>query len=246
MNKNVFGLIGYPLTHSFSKKYFDEKFFKEKINDAHFELFSIPNIEAFNELITIENLKGLAVTIPYKKLVIPYLNEVDDVVNKLGACNCITIKNGFLKGYNTDVLGFEKSLLQHLNPNNNKALILGTGGAAAAVEFVLEKLNIDYLVVSREAKNNNCITYQSLNKETIQSHTLIINTTPLGTFPNVNDCPSIPYQFLSENHLLFDLVYNPSTTKFMQKGLEKGASVANGLDMLVYQAEENWKIWNTH
>jgi shikimate dehydrogenase len=246
MKKNVFGLIGYPLTHSFSKKYFDEKFFKEKINDAHFELFSIPNIEAFNELITIENLKGLAVTIPYKKLVIPYLNEVDDVVKKLGACNCITLKNNFLKGYNTDVLGFEKSLLQHLKPNNNKALILGTGGGAAAVEFVLEKLNIDYLVVSREAKNNNCITYQSLNKETIQSHTLIINTTPLGTFPNVNDCPSIPYQFLSENHLLFDLVYNPSTTKFMQKGLEKGASVANGLDMLVYQAEENWKIWNTH
>ncbi|MFY8090663.1 MAG: shikimate dehydrogenase family protein [Chitinophagaceae bacterium] len=246
MNKNVFGLIGYPLTHSFSKKYFDEKFFKEKINDAHFELFSIPNIEAFNELITIENLKGLAVTIPYKKLVIPYLNEVDDVVKKLGACNCITLKNDFLKGYNTDVLGFEKSLLQHLKPNNNKALILGTGGAAAAVEFVLEKLNIDYLVVSREAKNNNCITYQSLNKETIQSHTLIINTTPLGTFPDVNDCPNIPYQFLSENHLLFDLVYNPSITKFMQKGLEKGASVANGFDMLVYQAEENWKIWNTH
>jgi shikimate dehydrogenase len=245
MSKNVYGLIGFPLTHSFSKKYFDTKFLNEAIINSSFELFSIPSIEDFKDVINTNNLKGLAVTIPYKKQVIPFLNEVDDAVKQLGACNCITFKNGILKGFNTDVLGFEKSLVQHIKPNHNKALILGTGGAAAAVEFVLQKLNISYELVSREAKVTQQISYEMLTKELIEDRQLIINTTPLGTFPNVESCPNIPYHFLNNQHLLFDLVYNPSTTKFMQKGLAQKASVVNGYDMLVYQAEENWKIWNS-
>lgn len=245
MNHHVFGLIGYPLTHSFSKKYFDAKFASENIVDANFELYSIPSINEFKNIAATKNLKGLAVTIPYKKQIIPYLNEVDDVVKILGACNCITFNNGVLKGFNTDVLGFEKSLLQHLKPNHKKALILGTGGAAAAVEYVLQKLNIAVEFVSREAKNKNQLTYNALNKTIITDRKLIINTTPLGTYPNIESFPEIPYEFLNEEHLLFDLVYNPSTTAFMQKGINQKAAVVNGYDMLVFQAEENWKIWNS-
>lgn len=246
MSLHVFGLIGYPLTHSFSKKYFDAKFLEENIQHAAFELFSIPTIENFTSVIATSNLKGLAVTIPFKKQVISYLHETDDVVKKLGACNCITIKNGILKGYNTDVIGFEKSLVTYLKPYHTKALILGSGGAAAAVEFVLNKLKIDYMIVSRAEKNTTQILYNTLNQKIITEHTLIINTTPLGTYPNIQECPNIPYTFLTDKHLLFDLVYNPSTTMFMQKGLNQNATAVNGYDMLVYQAEENWKIWNNY
>lgn len=244
MANSVYGLIGYPLTHSFSKKYFDEKFIVEKIKDCDFQLFSIESISDLSSVTSKPNIRGFAITIPYKKQIIPFLNEMDNTVKKLGACNCVCLVEGRLKGYNTDVIGFKKSLLQHLKPHHKHALVLGTGGAAAAVEFVFSELQIAYKNVSRNPHNNNDLSYSQLNKKIMEQHTLIVNTTPLGTYPAINDCPNLPYHFLNSEHLLFDLVYNPSITKFMQHGINKKSTTVNGYDMLVYQAEENWKIWN--
>ncbi len=239
-----FGLIGYPLSHSFSKKYFEKKFIDEKINDSIFELFELSNLNELNFLIKSRaNLKGLSVTIPYKKSIIPYLNYTNGIVNEINACNCIVLKNDKLYGYNTDVIGFEKSLIKDLKPNHTKALVLGDGGAAAAVKYVLKKLGIKFIVVNRNKKVDS-ILFEELNSELIIAHQIIINTTPLGTFPNVYSLPNIPYQYLTEQHYLFDVVYNPTTTMFMQKGLEKNAFVKNGLEMLQIQAEENWELWN--
>jgi shikimate dehydrogenase len=240
----LFGLIGYPLTHSFSKKFFTEKFEKEGLTDCKYELFSISTI---NELISVldqhPDLYGLNVTIPYKEQVLSFLDDTDDVVKKIKACNCIIIKNGKLKGYNTDVEGFERSLKKQLQPHHKKALILGTGGAAKAVEFVLQKLEIDFNYVSRKPSVNN-YSYNQLTPGIITDHSLIINTTPLGLYPAVNEAPPIPYEALTANHYLFDLVYNPEKTLFLRMGEERGAAIKNGYEMLVIQAEESWKIWN--
>jgi shikimate dehydrogenase len=239
----TFGLIGHPLTHSFSKQYFDNKFLKDGLVDVFFELFDIDSIEELRSLITNKSLKGFAVTIPYKQQIIPFLYEASSIVKQINTCNCVRIVDGKLFGFNTDVIGFETSLLKDLKPHHTSALILGNGGAAAAVKFVLNKHKIEFKVISRIA-NYNCIKYEDLNKEIIQEYTLIINTTPLGTYPNNTSFPNIPYQYLTSKHYVFDLVYNPSVTTFMQKGLEQNAYAKNGYEMLVIQAEENWKIWN--
>jgi len=238
-----FGLIGYPLSHSFSQKFFTEKFLNENIMNAQYTNFPIPNIESFAALWKENpNLEGLNVTIPYKKEVIAFLQHSSPVVESIKACNCIRKFNNELYGYNTDVIGFEKSLLPFLKAHHTDALILGTGGASAAVQWVLQKLHIQYQVVSRKGNAN--LTYDQLSTSVIESHTLIINTSPLGMFPNVNEAPNIAYDAITAQHHLYDLVYNPTETLFMKNGLAKGATVQNGLAMLHIQAEESWAIWN--
>jgi shikimate dehydrogenase len=238
-----FGLIGFPLSHSFSKKYFSEKFINENIQGVEYGSYPLEDITALSTLLNSEPmLVGLNVTIPYKEKVIPFLDELSDEVKEIGACNCISIKGAKLKGYNTDVIGFEKSLLKKLKPYHQKALVLGTGGAAKAVYFILRKHRIPFLKVSR-TNGENQITYESLTKEIIESHQLIVNTTPLGMYPEVDSFPPIPYQYLGDQHYLFDLVYNPAKTIFLSRGDERGAAIENGADMLVDQAEASWDIW---
>jgi shikimate dehydrogenase len=240
-----FGLIGYPLAQSFSNKFFTQKFAAENLYDCVHEVYPIKTIDELTPLIKDPELIGLNVTIPYKKAVIPFLDEVDEVVQKIQACNCIKIIKGKLKGYNTDVIGFERSLVPHLKRHHKKALILGTGGSSVAVEFVLQKLGIEYLFVSRsESSMSNTITYENIDSSLMHSYHLIINSTPVGMFPNVEDYPSIPYQILTLQHLLYDLIYNPDKTSFLRKGEEHGTSIKNGAEMLIIQAEESWRIWN--
>ena len=247
-----FGLIGYPLSHSFSQKFFTEKFLRENIVNAQYENFPIATIESFAALWKKHpSLEGLNVTIPYKKEVIAFLQHSSPVVQAIKACNCIRKFNNELYGYNTDVIGFEKSLLPFLKAHHTHALILGTGGASAAVQWVLQKLNIQYQVVSRKSNTieentelKASLSYDQLSNSIIESHTLIINTSPLGMFPNVNEAPPIEYDAITAQHHLYDLVYNPIETLFMKNGLAKGATVQNGLDMLHIQAEESWTIWN--
>lgn len=239
-----YGLIGYPLSHSFSKNYFDEKFIKENISDAEFFNFQVKEISEVKKIFEdYSQLKGLCITIPHKKNIIQYTNEFSDVVRDTGACNCIKILPSEKIGFNTDVVGFEKSFIKNLQPHHNKALILGTGGAAVAIEYVLQKLDIKYSFVSRN-KNNYNFTWQELDKDVIQQHTVIINCTPLGTYPKTNEFPNLPYQYLTDKHYLFDLVYNPPLTRFLLKGQQKKCTIQNGYEMLVLQAEENWRIWN--
>lgn len=240
-----FGLIGFPLSHSFSKGYFANHFLTENILDAQYENFPIESIDLFTSLW--ENnpsLKGLNVTIPYKKLVIPFLQHPSSVVQSIQACNCIKLHEGALYGYNTDVIGFEQSLLPFLASHHQKALIFGTGGAAAAVEWVLKKLGIAYQLVSRTASEG-CISYASLSPAIIAAHTLLIHTSPVGTFPNVDEAPNLPYEAITSKHHLYDLVYNPAITKFLEKGAAQGATTQNGLDMLHLQADASWEIWNS-
>ena len=247
-----FGLIGYPLSHSFSQKFFTEKFLQENIVNAKYDNFPIASIESFAGLWKENpNLEGLNVTIPYKKEVIPFLQHSSAVVQEINACNCIRKFNNELYGYNTDVIGFEKSLLPFLQPHHTHALILGTGGASAAVQWVLQKLNIQFQIVSRKGNaieaNNEMkayLSYDQLAASVIESHTLIINTSPLGMYPNTNEAPPIAYEGITAQHHLYDLVYNPIETLFMKNGLAKGATVQNGLAMLHIQAEESWTIWN--
>jgi shikimate dehydrogenase len=240
----TYGLIGYPLSHSFSQQYFTKKFIDLGILDAEYFTFSIPAINDFKEIIASHpNLCGFNITIPYKKKVLAFLTQADKTVEALGACNCVKIENGQLLGYNTDVIGFEKSLRPFLKPHHQKALILGTGGAAAAVAFVLRKLNIEFQVVSRDAGASN-LSYEQLNTGIINDHTLIVNTSPVGQYPNINEAPALPYGSLSARHHLFDLIYNPAETSFLQKGKLQGATIQNGYEMLVLQAEASWDIWN--
>lgn len=244
----TYGLIGYPLSHSFSKKYFTEKFLNEGIANHQYELFPIENIKSLSDLLS-ENpsLCGLNVTIPHKVNVLCYLNEVDEAAEKIGAVNCISIKNfegeNYLKGYNTDAYGFEASLKPLLGPQHTKALVFGNGGAAKAVKYVLEKLNIEYLVVVRKATEG-AILYTDITAEILTAHKLLINTTPLGMSPNVDTFPEIDYTQLGAEHLAYDLVYNPLETAFLAKAAEQGAAIKNGLEMLYQQAEKAWAIWN--
>ena len=241
-----YGLIGYPLTHSFSKKYFEEKFATENIADAAFELYPIENAESIKEIISNnKNLHGLAVTIPHKQAVMPLLTHISPEAKAIGAVNCIKIKNGETTGYNTDVIGFQKSLQPPLQPHHTHALVLGTGGASKAVQYVLKKLGIHILVVSRTKDiPKNIINYADINEATIAKHLLIVNCTPLGMSPNENQCPPLPYRNITTQHLLFDLIYKPTTTLFLHNGKAQHCQTKNGFEMLLLQAEENWKIWN--
>lgn len=242
----LFGLIGFPLTHSFSKKFFDRKFREEGLSNCTFDNFPLKSIDEITRVIAEHpNLEGFAVTIPYKKKIIRFLDEGTDEVRQMVACNCVKIDNGKLKGYNTDVTGFEKAFTRHLGSHHRKALILGTGGGAEAVAFVLRKLGIEYLFVSRKNElRPRTISYKALAAALMEDHTAIINCTPVGMYPNPDDYPKIPYQYVGTQHYLFDLVYNPATTKFLEKGAEQGAVISNGYEMLEIQAEENWRIWN--
>ncbi len=242
----LFGLLGKNIAYSFSRGYFSEKF--TKLNLSHrYVNFDISQIEEFNTVIADnKNLKGLNVTIPYKQEVIPYLNKVDKTARKIGAVNTIKFtKRGNLKGYNSDAVGFEKSLLPMLEKQHQKALILGTGGASKAVAYVLEKNDIKFKFVSRNPTQKNQIAYDSLNQELLEKYTIIINSTPVGTSPEIDKCPDIPYQFINKNHLLYDLIYNPEITTFLAKGKNNGAKIKNGFEMLTLQAEESWRIWNS-
>jgi shikimate dehydrogenase len=242
---HLYGLIGFPLEHSFSPQYFAEKFYRENITGTEYRLFPIENITDFILLKNRHpNLKGLNVTIPHKESIIPFMDELDAVAEAVGAVNCINLTEGKAIGYNTDVYGFEQSLTPLLQPHHEKALVLGTGGAAKAVAYVLNKLNIAFSQVSRTPAPN-VLTYHDLNHQLLQEHTIIINTTPLGMHPNIYDFPDIPYRLLSARHLLFDLIYRPEKTVFLIKGEQQGAVVKNGLEMLYLQAEKSWEIWHT-
>lgn len=241
-----YGLIGYPLAQSFSKKYFDEKFEKEGLTDCRFDNFPIASIDELlpEVLNAYPDLCGLAVTIPYKQQVLPFLHSTANIPEGLTACNCIKIISGKLHGYNTDYIGFEKSFTPFLQPHHTRALVLGNGGATAAVIYVLKKLNIGYDIVSRRIHDQSTLTYSDIDKKVMEEHTIVINTTPLGMFPANDSCPAIPYEFITERHFLYDLVYNPAKTLFLQQGEKRGATIKNGADMLILQAEENWRIWN--
>lgn len=250
-----FGLIGFPLSHSFSKKYFEEKFQCEQITNYSYDLFELKTIEELPSLLKSNpELVGLNVTIPYKELVIPFLDFISDDAKEIGAVNCIRWNNGRLDGWNTDAFGFENSFLKHFDNTNNKVesvfkspsgdlgvFILGTGGSSKAVCYVLKKLNLPFIKVSREKKND-CISYQEISA-LMQEHNIFINTTPLGMFPNENEYPNIPYDKLSNNDFLFDLIYNPIETLFLKKGKAMRAKTQNGLEMLELQAEKSWEIW---
>lgn len=242
-----FGLIGKNISYSFSKNYFNRKFQDDYILDARYENFDIQHIGEFQHIIENDsNLKGLNVTIPYKESVIPYLDKLDKKAIKIGAVNTIKItKKGKLKGYNTDFYGFKKSLKPYLKRKHKRALILGTGGASKAIAYALKQLKIDQQYVSRNPSKKGYLTYKSLTEDIISTHLIIINCTPLGTFPDVNQAPNIPYNAITENHILFDLIYNPEETLFLKNGALKNATIINGYKMLTFQAEKAWKIWNS-
>jgi len=240
-----FGLLGRNINYSFSKGYFTDKFNNEHFEGCTYENFDIAEIDSFTELITNNpDLKGLNVTIPYKEAIIPFLDKLSKKAQEIGAVNTIKFtKKGKLKGYNTDYYGFKKSLEPLLQPHHKKALILGTGGASKGVAYALDELDIAYTFVSREAKEN-AIDYNRINATTFDNYQIIINCTPVGTSPNVDLFPLIPYEFFTKKHIAFDLIYNPSETQFLKKAVAQGAQIKNGLDMLIFQAEKAWEIWN--
>ncbi len=245
MSRRQFGLLGKNISYSFSKKYFIEKFALGNLTDCTYENFDLQSIEEFPSIIANNpDLKGLNVTIPYKESVIPYLNKLSPKAAQIGAVNVIRFtKKGNMKGYNSDYYGFMKSLEPLLQQHHKKALILGTGGAAKAVSFALDKLGILYTFVTREEKEG-MIDYDRINATTFDNHQIIINCTPIGTEPNPKEFPPIPYNFFTEKHIAFDLIYNPDETQFLKKARKKGAVTKNGYEMLVLQAEKAWKIWN--
>jgi len=243
---NTYGLVGKPLAHSFSKKYFTQKFEAEGLVDNRFELFPLDNIRELTALVQKEpSLKGLAVTIPYKESVLPLLNRLDEKAREIGAVNCIRFDNGKLTGFNTDAIGFERSLVPHLTNVHKKALVLGSGGSSKAIQYVLRKLGIYFQVVSRyKNEKRHFILYEEVTPGILQDHLLVVNCTPVGMFPDVYAQPPLPYNGIGQTHLLYDLIYSPAQTKFLTNGVQNGAVVKNGLEMLEIQAEENWKIWN--
>lgn len=243
-----YGLIGYPLGHSFSKNFFNEKFHSENI-DAEYVNFEIPTIEDFNKIIKSNpTLCGLNVTIPYKEQVIGYLDELDKDAAAIGAVNVIKIQRikgkTKLTGYNSDVMGFTQSIESLLEPHHKKALILGTGGASKAINYGLHKLGLETKFVSRTKRNENTITYDDITPEIMEEYKVIVNCTPTGMYPKADECPKIPYEYVTPEHLLYDLLYNPDTTLFMKNGSDRGAIVKNGLEMLLLQAFGAWNIWN--
>ena len=242
-----YGLIGYPLGHSFSVRYFREKFHRESITGCSYANFEIESVSAVRDLVKDPDLLGLNVTIPYKESVVPLLHKKDPVVEQTGACNCILIRQGILTGFNTDVIGFEKSIDEKLTVRDKRALILGTGGSSKAVAWVLRKKGIDILWVSRtKSAAANQVRYEELDDKIMQTHTLIVNCTPLGMYPDTGKFPSLPYEYINKSHYLFDLIYNPEKTEFLIRGEAAGARTKNGADMLAIQAEASWDIWNRH
>lgn len=245
LKKKKFGLLGKNISYSFSKGYFTEKF--KKINFTHYSYknFNVESIEQFPKIIAeTKNLKGMNVTIPYKETVIPFLSKLSKNAKTIGAVNTIKIsKNGTLKGYNTDFHGFKKSIKPLLKKHHQKALILGTGGASKAVAFALRKLGIEFDFVSRNPSEYE-LSYAELNQELFSEYHIIINTTPVGTFPDTEKCPELDYSLFTDKHIAYDLIYNPEETKFLRLAKENGATIKNGYDMLIYQAEKAWEIWN--
>lgn len=246
MQQQTVGLIGFPLAQSFSNKYFTAKF--QQLGLTNFQHVVCPMQSVADGLPamlkTYPDLLGFNVTIPHKENILPFLDEQNEVVQKMAACNCVRVKDGKLKGYNTDVIGFKQSLLPLLQSCHSKALVLGTGGASKAVQYVLEELGIGYLLVSRKKQGESTITYSELTEDIVQNHRLIVNTTPVGMYPKVDACPDLPYMFMGEKHLCYDLIYNPDETLFLKKSREAGAVIKNGYEMLIIQAEESWRIWN--
>lgn len=242
----IYGLLGNPLSHSFSQKYFSEKFQRENIDDCVYLNFETPDLDVkVKDLKNDANVWGLNVTIPYKTQVLSWLDFVSPACEEIGACNCIKIENKKWSGFNTDVTGFEKTFSPKLKSHHSKALILGTGGSSKAVSYVLKKLGIEYLFVSRTKHTSlNVFGYDEVTPDIMLEYNIVINTTPLGMFPNINNSPIIPYEFVTAEHYFFDLIYNPDTTLFLAKAKEKGAAIENGKNMLSIQAEESWKIWN--
>ena len=239
-----YGLIGKTLDHSFSKSYFENKFIAQQIQNASYSNLPLESIDEFKSLIKKKTFSGLNITIPYKTSIIPFLDELSEEAKSIGAVNTIHFKNDKLIGYNTDYIGFLNAIKPFLKNTMEQALILGTGGASKAVVFALKKIGIKCSCVSR-LPNEQQWNYDQLNDLILKHHLLIVNTTPLGTIPNINECPNIPYKFITEKHLLVDLVYNPEETLFLKKGRKNLANILNGKSMLIHQAEEAWKIWNS-
>ena len=238
-----YGIIGNPLGHSFSKGFFTEKFAREGI-DAEYLNFQIPEIGKLTEVLQ-ENpeLRGINVTLPYKTEVIPFLDELSNEAREIGAVNVVQIRNGHLKGFNSDIIGFTRSIQPLLKPHHRKALILGTCGASRAIRVGLTRLGLEWKYVSRTPREG-MITYEDITAETLREYEVIVNCSPVGMFPKVDECPAIPYEFLTQDNLLYDLVYNPENTLFMKKGALQGAVVKNGLEMLHLQAIASWEFWN--
>lgn len=247
---HTYGLIGKQLSHSFSKKYFSKKFITQGIEDCEYLNFELENIQQIYDVIDKHRPRGFNVTIPYKESILPLLDDIDLEAKEIGAVNTIKVtydSEGVcnLKGFNTDVHGFRQLIKPFFASHHERALILGTGGASKAVAFVLQKLGVNILYATRNPKENNQISYDDLNENVLKFHPMIVNTTPLGTYPNEDEFPNIPFQYLNEKSLLVDLVYNPEVTTFMKKGLDQGSKCINGLTMLHQQAEKSWEIFNS-
>lgn len=240
-----FGLIGRGLSHSFSPQYFEKKFSQESI-DAGYDLFDLDSIAEIDNLFDSTELHGLNVTIPYKQAVIPYLDHLVGAALELQAVNTIVFDQGQKIGYNTDVIGFQKSLRPFLKHGQTRALILGTGGASTAVSYVLKNIGVDVFFLSRSPNNEREFSYDECNYNMIDSCTIIVNTTPCGTYPEINDAPKIPYEFITGEHLCYDLIYNPSKSMFLERSEQQGATIVNGLSMLKLQAEASWELWCDH
>ncbi len=246
----LYGLIGKSLGHSFSALYFNEKFKKEGITNSLYKLYQLNFIDEIVSLLkNNKKIYGLNVTIPYKQNIIPFLDEIDIAAKEIGAVNTIKINycnnKTYLKGYNTDCSGFIRSIKPFLNDSKINALVLGTGGSSKAVQYALKELGIEFCLVSRKKTSEKQFLYKELTKTILDSHRLIINTTPLGMFPNIDESPDIPYQFITAKHLLYDLIYNPKQTAFLKQGIKHNAQIINGLEMLKFQADDSWKIWTS-
>jgi shikimate dehydrogenase len=244
----AFGLIGKSLSHSFSKSYFEKKFQEQRLDDYSYDNFELEKIEDFPALLKQKQFKGLNVTIPYKESIIPFLDELNAGAKEIGAVNCINFVNNRMVGYNTDVYGFAQSIKPFLDTNHQRALILGTGGASKSIAYALKKIGLQvfYVTSGKEKKTQNTFFYPEINDRVMEAFKFIVNTTPLGTFPNTEECPNLPYQLFTPKHFAYDLVYNPPETRFLRLAKEKGAIAMNGLSMLQLQAEKSWEIWNTH
>ena len=237
-------LIGRNIAYSFSRGYFKQKFETENLQDYTYENFDLNQIEALKKILTQKNIYGLNVTSPYKREVVPFLDRLSATAEKMNAVNTIKFhEDGSISGHNTDVFGFEKSLLEIVSTPPKKALILGTGGASSAVAYVMKKLNIEFSYISRSA-GANTIQYEMVDEKVMDEHHLIINASPVGTFPDIEVAPQLPYSFLTDDHVLYDLIYNPPETRFLQEGKKRGCKILNGQKMLEYQAEKSWEIWN--
>lgn len=241
--KKKYGLIGKTLGHSFSKKYFEAKFLQLNTT-ANFENYECANLVEVADVLGRKDISGLSVTIPYKTEILPLLSDLDDSAKQVGAVNCVKFIGDKRIGFNTDVFGFKQLIKPFFEAHHERAMILGTGGASKAVAFVLEELGVDVIYISRQPKEADEYSYQAINEKMMAYHGIVVNTTPVGTFPNVNECPEIPYHLISSKHLLVDLVYNPKETEFLKKGKAQGAVVINGETMLHQQAEKAWQIWN--